>query len=421
MNNRFLLALKNTSFLSLFLAELLSQIAMNMMNFILILVAFSLTTSNTAVSGIVLSFTIPAIFFGILAGVYVDRKNKKKVLLGTNILRGVLLILLAFVHEKLLFVYAISFLIATITQFFIPAETPMIPILVKKEDLLSANALFGLALYGSLLIAYALSGPFLIFFGSTNALLALAILYFLGALCVALIRLPKVVQPMQKRKLILTKRGIVSEIKEAISDILKIREVSHAFFLLVLSQVLILIIAVIGPGYAKHVLHISINQFPLYFVTPAAVGMVIGAMVLTNYLHRVSKKKTATIGLFISAVAIFLLQYGSVLSSKAFIHTINVYLPHILQITIVHSMVVLAFILGIANALIFVPSNTTIQEQTSDAVRGKIYGTMNTIVALTSFLPIIAVGSIADIFGVPVVLSVIAIIVASIGAVRLFV
>src|SRR5260221_5209283 len=163
MTNRCLLALTNRSFLFLFLAELVSQIAMNMMNFILILVAFTLTTSNTAVSGIVLSFTIPAIFFGILAGVYVDRKNKKKILLLTNILRGLLLVLLAFVHEKLLFVYAISFFIATITQFFIPAETPMIPILVKKDALLSANALFGLALYGSLLIAYALSGPFLSF------------------------------------------------------------------------------------------------------------------------------------------------------------------------------------------------------------------------------------------------------------------
>ncbi len=419
MTNRFLLALTNRSFLFLFLAELVSQIAMNMMNFILILVAFTLTTSNTAVSGIVLSFTIPAIFFGILAGVYVDRKNKKKILLLTNILRGLLLVLLAFVHEKLLFVYAISFFIATITQFFIPAETPMIPILVKKDALLSANALFGLALYGSLLIAYALSGPFLIFFGSRNALLALAVLYFIGAFFVVCIRLPKAIPLPRKPGIKLTKASIVGEVKEALSHILQIREVSHAFFLLVLSQVLILIIAVIGPGYAKHVLHIPINQFPLYFVTPAAIGMGIGAMVLTNYLDKVSKKKSATIGLFISAVALYLLQYGSILSQKAFVHYLNTYLPGILQITILHSMVVLAFILGLANALIFVPSNTIIQEQTSDTLRGKIYGTLNTIVALASLLPVIVVGSLADIFGVPLVLTVLAITVAFIGILRL--
>src|SRR5260221_5016438 len=419
MTNRCLLALTNRSFLFLFLAELVSQIAMNMMNFILILVAFTLTTSNTAVSGIVLSFTIPAIFFGILAGVYVDRKNKKKILLLTNILRGLLLVLLAFVHEKLLFVYAISFFIATITQFFIPAETPMIPILVKKDALLSANALFGLALYGSLLIAYALSGPFLIFFGSRNALLALAVLYFIGAFFVVCIRLPKAIPLPRKPGIKLTKASIVGEVKEALSHILQIREVSHAFFLLVLSQVLILIIAVIGPGYAKHVLHIPINQFPLYFVTPAAIGMGIGAMVLTNYLDKVSKKKSATIGLFISAVALYLLQYGSILSQKAFVHYLNTYLPGILQITILHSMVVLAFILGLANALIFVPSNTIIQEQTSDTLRGKIYGTLNTIVALASLLPVIVVGSLADIFGVPLVLTVLAITVAFIGILRL--
>src|SRR5579872_6703653 len=107
MNNSLFATLKNRSFFFLWLAEVFSQIAMNMMNFILILVAFSLTNSNTAVSGIVLSFTIPAIFFGILAGVFVDRWNKKYVLFATNAIRVFLLVVLAFAHTNLVGLYAL--------------------------------------------------------------------------------------------------------------------------------------------------------------------------------------------------------------------------------------------------------------------------------------------------------------------------
>src|SRR5579872_5283402 len=135
MNNSLFATLKNRSFFFLWLAEVFSQIAMNTMNFILILVAFSLTNSNTAVSGIVLSFTIPAIFFGILAGIFVDRWNKKYVLFVANALRALLLFVLSFIHSNLFGLYLLTFLISIITQFFIPAETPMIPLIVKKEQL----------------------------------------------------------------------------------------------------------------------------------------------------------------------------------------------------------------------------------------------------------------------------------------------
>src|SRR5258706_345326 len=325
MNNRLLHALANKSFLFLWIAEIFSQVAMNMMNFILILVAFSLTNSNTAVSGIVLSFTIPAVIFGVLAGVYVDRWNKKQVLFITNITRTIFLIFLAIFNKSLI-----------------------------------------------------------------------------AALCILLVGKPKLI--VREKHTTGHFKNLFGEIKHAFSLIISIRDISRAFFLLILSQVLILIIAVIGPGYAKQILKISINEFPLYFVTPAALGMGIGAFILTNYFHHISKQKTATVGLFITSVVLFLLPYGSKVTSRAFIQDINGYLPHFMTITILHLMIILAFIMGIAISLIFVPSNTIIQEQTSDEVRGKIYGTLNTLVSLCSILPVVVIGSLADVSGVKAVL-----------------
>src|SRR5438309_5256222 len=167
-------ALSEKSFRYLWSSEIFTQIAVNVLNFFLILIVFDRTHSNTAVSGVVLSFTIPAIVFGSIAGAYVDRWDKKKVLLISNILQAALLIVLIFFLKNLYAIYLISFSFAILRQFFIPAETPLIPLIVGRSHLLSANALFGMVIYASILIAYIISGPIFIFLGQVNTLIMLA-------------------------------------------------------------------------------------------------------------------------------------------------------------------------------------------------------------------------------------------------------
>src|SRR3989338_810278 len=111
MNNRLLRVLSIRPFFNLWMAEIFSQIAFNMMNFILIVVAFDLTHSNTAVSGIVLSFTIPAILFGVFAGSFVDKRDKKTILVWTNLLRAILLFVLAFFHTNIFLLYVLTIFI----------------------------------------------------------------------------------------------------------------------------------------------------------------------------------------------------------------------------------------------------------------------------------------------------------------------
>jgi MFS family permease len=399
---KFLLALKIRSFLFLWLAELFSQIAMNMMNFILILLAFSLTKSNTAVSGIVLSFTVPAIIFGVVAGVYVDRWNKKHVLVWTNILRFLLIFTLALIYNNLIIVYVISFVSAIITQFFIPAETPMIPLLVPKERLFAANALFSMAWFGSVFIAYAISGSFLLLFGTTTALIILSLIFLIASMFAVLIRVPKEISIKGTKK----STSMWQEIKNTLKIVIKNKDVPHAFSLLILVQVLTLIISVIGPGYAQDILHININEFPLMFITPAVIGMAVGAYIVTNYFQRFSRHKSATLGLFMGALVLLLMPHAVKLSS-------------FIGLSPIHFVVAIAFLLGFANSFMFVPSNTLVQENTSDEFRGKIYGGLNSVASLISLIPVILVGSLADIFGVGSVLTVIGIMIALIGIFRL--
>lgn len=154
MNNHVFQALFEKPYLFLWLGQIFTQISINLFNFLLLLLVFSLTTSNIAVSGAVLSYTIPAIVFGVIAGVYVDRWPKRRVLYAANFIRAGLLLVLFIIPDNLIVIYIISFFVSIATQFFIPAETPMIPLTVTKKQLYSANALFGMGIYGSILIAY---------------------------------------------------------------------------------------------------------------------------------------------------------------------------------------------------------------------------------------------------------------------------
>jgi MFS family permease len=406
MKNNLFLAFSNKQYLYLWLGEIFTQIPVNLLNFLLILVIFKLTRSNTAVSVIVLSFTLPAVFLGIVAGVYTDKWNKKKVLYISNILRVILVLILALFNSSIYVIYIISFLFGIITQFFIPAETPIIPLIVTESQLLSANALFGIGIYGSIMVAYLFSGPLLLYAGFVPTLIILAIMIFIGGFFISHIQVPP---SEEKKKFDIGKRLPLSEVSKevlAVWNMIRSKEgILTSLILLALSQIFILTIAAIAPGFASEVLHIKIEQFPLLVITPAAAGIICGALFITNKLTNVRKKTIITVGIFLCGLVLALMPQTSKIASRNITLIINTFLPEFLHITNIHLVAAMSFILGIANSLIFIPANTFLQEKTSDETRGKVYGVLNTIIGVLSFTPILLVGSFSDLIGVGRVLT----------------
>lgn len=403
MKNHIFSALSEKSFLYAWLGEIFALIATNIFNFFLVLVVFELTHSNTANSGVVLTIIIPSIIFGVLAGAFVDRWNKKKVLLIVNIARALLLVLLAFYVDNLFFLYTVSFIFSFITQFFIPAELPILPSVVDKKNLYSANALFGVSIYGSVLIAYVLAGPLIILLKPFGTLLLLAMMFFIASIFIFFINL--IYAKKQQMEEEVERENIFKDMKYALSLISHTKDVSQSIFFLALSQTLVLVLATIAPGYASSVLGIPVVQFPMLFVAPAALGVVIGAGILISFFQNRSKYALITTGVFLSGICMLFLPYGSKVASKGFVQIINLYLPKFLHIDILHIVVVLAFILGFSNSLVFVPANTILQEKTSEEFRGKVYGFLNAFIGVLSLLPVIIVGGLADLVGVGAVIT----------------
>ena len=144
--------LKNKQFLILWTGQIFSQLADKVYLVMMIAIVankFQLPNQPISkwVSPIMIAFTIPAVLFGSLAGVYVDRWAKKPVLVISNLLRGILVLtlppLLLVSEGKSLFeslplgfglMLGVSFAVSTFTQFFAPAEQAVIPLIVKDED-----------------------------------------------------------------------------------------------------------------------------------------------------------------------------------------------------------------------------------------------------------------------------------------------
>src|SRR3989338_3389467 len=79
-------------------------------------------------------------------------------------------------------------------------------------------------------------------------------------------------------------------------------------------------------------------------------------------------------------VVFVLLPFATRITSFDFIQNINYYLPSITHINNLHIIVVLAAIVGFASSFVFIPSNATIQIETNEEMRGRMYGLLSSLI-----------------------------------------
>ncbi|MBX6341844.1 MAG: MFS transporter, partial [Thermomicrobiaceae bacterium] len=166
--------LRNRAFLRLWLVQALSQTGQNMINFALLVLVGSvverggISQANTAISFTVLSFSLPGILLSPVAGVVVERTNKRTALVVTNALRGLATVGFLMIDPSwrpllaLTVLYALAFISGGVGQFFGPALGATIPALVPERNIVNANALFNLTFTASQVAGFAALGPFLI-------------------------------------------------------------------------------------------------------------------------------------------------------------------------------------------------------------------------------------------------------------------
>lgn len=364
---------------------------------------YELTRSNSAVSFIVLLVTIPNIVLGALAGVVVDRSEKKVVMFFSHFLRVFAVLAFLISPETLGWIYFLVFTASVITQFFYPAEAATIPQFVAdKKLLLTANSLFTLTFLTSVVLGNVLAGPFLKFFGASFTFILIASAFLLASFFTA--RLPgKSIWVWLSENIhgeffshfSLNGRQkyarLLSDFLHGLDYIYKNKVVLRAISVNAVSQVMVGILGSVTPGFADRILRLPVADVSLVIMAPAVLGMVLGSFLVGQLFRQVPRENLTASGSLILPLFLLLFSLVDVFS-------------HFFQIPTLPTAVLLLALLGGANAFLVVPANTIIQEHTPERLRSRVFGVLGTVAGLGGIVPIALAGIFADIVGVRLVM-----------------
>jgi MFS family permease len=420
---------KNRPFLLLWLAQAATQIGGNMVIFGLTVVISKATGSVSAVSALILTFLVPAVLFSAVAGVFVDRLDRRLVLIITNVLRGAAFVAVFLVGNNLILIYLLNIFISTVTVFFAPAEAAMIPKLLPRRQLLAANGIFTLTLNAAFALGFALVGPLVVKIAGPQALLILvAVLYFIAAgFCSTLPPYPPPTPARQafgRKAVSETEQAVESifaQLHEGLDYIRRHREIRWSLIYLGVAASLVGVLGVLGPAFAETTLGLQEEDF-VVVVLPLGIGIVMGILLLNTYGKLLPRRRVIEGGMVALGFLILAMALSGRISSFLASTQTATGLPDLSLLTSLLSIVVaVAFFAGIAYAFVAIPAQTQLQEDLPEDVRGRVFGVLNMLVSVASFLPILIVGPIADAIGTTLVLSMVAIAIVAAGLGSIFV
>ena len=401
----FIPVLKNSQFLILWSGQIFSQLADKVYLVMMIAIIanqFQLPNQPISkwVSPIMIAFTIPAVLFGSLAGVYVDRWNKKPVLVVSNLIRGALVLTLpplllisqgqnisTAVPLGFALMLGVTFLVSTFTQFFAPAEQAVIPLIVRNKDLLAANSLYTTTMMALLIVGFAIGEPLLdiadnlaneigLLNGIGKEILVGGAYAIAGIILLALRTGEKLNKSEQKQP------HVLADIKEGISYLNQNHRVRNALIQLVILFSIFAALAVLAVSMADSIPQIEAEQFDI-LLAAAGVGMGASAAILGSKAQKIDRALLSLIGSIGVAVSLVALSFA----------TGNLWLA-----------LAMTALLGAFAALVGVPMQTTIQSLTPEAMRGKVFGLQNNAVNIALSLPLALAAEAETRFGLSAVI-----------------
>lgn len=340
---------------------------------------FRLTGSTLATAGMVFAFLVPNILLGSVAGVFVDRWDRRRLMVTVNLLQALSLLPLLLVPQLGLWViYAVLVLESSISQLFQPAQVALMPSLLEggEEELLTANAVSGVGRHLSRLIGPAIGG-IVVAAGGLSAVAVVDSISFVGsAALLALIRS----RPREhhatdtlEHEAVSAWRRLVREWRYGLGVVLH-QPVLRA--LLVFAAITavgegltsaLFVVWVVGP------LQSDSTGWGLVLSTQA-IGGLAGALVIARLGARLNALPLLIGGaLAFGAIDLVLFTYPAVY-------------PHI------GPALVMLVIVGVPGAAMGAAITTLQQSETEDSHRGRVVGAIGAVAGLGALLGAVAAG-----------------------------
>lgn len=343
-------------------------------NFVaLALLIYDLTGSGLGVSGVVVAEVLPVLLLAPVAGPLVDRWPRVTVMVGSDLFRVVLMVLLALWHESPAGVYAIAFAMSVGGVFFSPAAGSVLPALVGKDALVAANSGIWTAAVLSQVVLAPLAGILVTQLGYGAAFTINAGSFALSALVLRGLRVTGPVQAVQRHRLLAEAReGVRVLLGQRVLRALAVGQLLAALSAGATSALLVVLaeqhLGVTGRGYGLLIGAIGVGAAlgPLVMLRlikdPARPRFVFGPFGLRGLVDLVLATVSA-----VPVAAAALVAYGVGTSTGA------------------------------------VTFNSMLQQQTADRFRGRVFASMDVLWQGGRLISLSAGGVLADLYGIHVV------------------
>ncbi|NMB01486.1 MAG: MFS transporter [Firmicutes bacterium] len=383
----------NRDFGLLFWGRLVSQVGDGIHYLALTWLVLDLTGSGTALGTMLFASSIPMVLLAPFSGVLADLWDRKTIVVSMDVLRGLIILTLAFVYRtgslNMPILYVATIFSSLCGVLFGPAISATVPGLVKKEELVKANSLNSLSRAATQIVG-PVAGAFLL--GTTGyfgVFLINGIAFLLSAISEMFIRFPKV-QSEKADTRISAGEQFVLKFKEGFVYIWQnvgLRTI--IFFAVALNFVSSPLMNVVFPYFGKEVLLLEAQQYgTLQAMLP--VGFLVGTALIGFLTKKYRKESLLSFGIVMQGAIVVLI--GAFAMPSVYV---NMEVSAILI-----AMSCALFGVGVMNILVNVPFQVTLQETVPDSYRGRVFGLMDSMVQLLVPLSMALSGVLVDMFSV---------------------
>jgi MFS family permease len=332
---------------------------------------------------------LPSIVLGSVAGVFVDRWERKRTMVIVNLLLAVSILPLLLVRSAdwLWLVFISRLLQSSLNQFFTPAEGAMLPQLVEPQHLVSANALNSLNNSLARLIGPAVGGMIVAVVGLSGVIIIDALTYLIAAGLIALITVTS--KPHLSAEVSVTLRETIDKVKREWFDgmhMIRSQSVLRILFICIaVTSIGEGVISTLFVPFVNHVLggeaiHVG------WLLSAQAVGSLLGGVIIGWIGVRVQPYRLLGIGaMLIGIIDLMIINYYQ------FFPGVGIALA-------------LFIIVGIPVVALITGYDTLLQTSVEDRYRGRILGAFGTTASLFALFGTVFAGAAGDTFGiVPVI------------------
>jgi len=406
--SKFTEVFKNRNFFLLWLGQIISQLGDRLDQMALIAFIYLRAPGSTLEIAKALSFTIiPVFLIGPIAGVYVDRWDRRRTMYVCDFLRAVLVLtipLFLFYSRRLAPVYLVIFVVFCIGRFFVPAKLSIVPDLVDKKDLLMANSLVNTTGMIAAILGFGISGVVVEWLGAKSGFYLDSLSFLIsGTLIFLIIKKAKAhfsLKKVSQEIVEVIRKSALQEIKEGILYFIRnkdIRFTSGVIFILWSALGAVYVVLIV---FVQKTLNSATKDLGLLIMF-LGTGLFLGSLVYGRFGQRLSQYKTIFASLILSGMMLVI-----------FAITIENY-PYFLIAAM------LSFLLGAVISPITIASNTIIHNVSDNQMRGKIFSSLEIIMHLGFLLFMFISSILAERFSKSLILVIVGCIFSILGIINL--